>query len=78
METGTESHLKILEAQLFMNHITVNPSILLAHHHLLQTKNALIQQGKSQISYNIYGQQYTVDRQLSYWSKTKFSGLLYG
>jgi len=41
METGTESNLKILEAQLFMNHITVNPSIFLAHHHVLQTKYAL-------------------------------------
>jgi len=49
METGTESNLKILEAQLFMNHITVNPSISLAHHHVLQTKNALYPYSKVEV-----------------------------
>ncbi|XP_034656776.1 uncharacterized protein LOC117894038 [Drosophila subobscura] len=55
METDTESSLKILEAQLFMNHITINPSILLAHHHVLQTKNAIYPYSKVQVkSFTIY------------------------
>jgi len=55
METGTESNLKILEAQLFMKHITVNSSILLAHHHVLQTKNALYPFSKVEVKlFRIY------------------------
>jgi len=55
MKTGTESNLKILEAQLFMNDIPVNPSILLAHHHVLQTKNALYPFSKVEVkSLTIY------------------------
>ncbi|XP_022233289.2 uncharacterized protein LOC121405409 [Drosophila obscura] len=55
MESETESNLKILEAQLFMNHITINPSILLAHHHVLQTKNAIYPYSKAQVkSFTIY------------------------
>jgi len=55
METGTESNLKILEAQLFMNHITVNLSILLTHHHVWQTKNALYPFSKVEVkSFTIY------------------------
>ncbi|XP_033255796.1 uncharacterized protein F54H12.2-like [Drosophila miranda] len=55
MESETESNLKILEAQLFMNHITINPSILLAHHHVLQTKNAIYPYSKVQVkSFTIY------------------------
>jgi len=55
METGTESNLKILKAHIFMKHITVNPSILLAHHHVLQTKNALYPFSKVEVkSFTIY------------------------
>lgn len=55
LEDGTESNLKILEAQLFMNHVVVNPSILLAHHHVLQTKNAIYPYNKVEVkSFTIY------------------------
>jgi len=55
METGTESNLKILEAQLFLKHIKVNQIILLAHHHVLQTKNALYTFSKFKVkSFTIY------------------------
>jgi hypothetical protein len=35
------SSLKILEATMYMNHVTVNPSILLAHHTVLQSRKAI-------------------------------------
>jgi len=55
MESATESNLKILEAQLFMNHVTVNPSILLAHHRVLQSKNALYPYNKVEVkSFTLY------------------------
>jgi len=55
METGTDSNSKILEAQPFMNHIRVNPSILLTHHLVLQTKNALYPSSKVEVkSFSMY------------------------
>jgi len=54
METGSESNLKIFEAQLVMNHITVSPSILLAHHHVIQTKNALYPFSNVEISFKMF------------------------
>lgn len=36
-----ESHLRIHEANLYINHLTINNSILMAHHNVLQNKNAI-------------------------------------
>lgn len=36
-----QSQIKILEATMYMNHITVNPNILIAHHRMLQKRNAI-------------------------------------
>lgn len=53
MKNDTESNLKILEAQLFMNH--VNPSILLAHHHVLQTRKFTLPYSNVELkSFTIY------------------------
>lgn len=35
------STIKILEATMYMNHITVNPNILVAHHRMLTKQNAI-------------------------------------
>lgn len=35
------SNIKILEATMYMNHITVNPNILVAHHRMLTKQNAI-------------------------------------
>lgn len=37
-EDADKSYMKIEEATLYVNHCTINPNILLAHHKLLQTK----------------------------------------
>lgn len=36
-----ESTIKILTATMYMNHVTINPNILIAHHNILQKRNAL-------------------------------------
>lgn len=36
-----KSHIKILDATLFMNHVTISPEILLAHQQLLSKTNAV-------------------------------------
>lgn len=52
---STGAHLKILEAQLYMNHITVNPGILLAHHKILQQKPAIYPLNRTEIkSFTMY------------------------
>lgn len=55
IETDTESSLKILEAQLYMNHITVNPGILVAHHRVLQNKDAIYPYSRVEVkSFTLY------------------------
>jgi hypothetical protein len=39
-EDAKSSYLKIMDATLFMNHATINPSILIAHEKVLETSNA--------------------------------------
>lgn len=39
-DDSDESQLKILEATLFMRHVTINPSVLLAHNAVLEKTNA--------------------------------------
>ena len=43
LENGdkNESHVKIHEANLYINHLTINNNILMAHHNVLQSKNAI-------------------------------------
>lgn len=51
--TGADLH--ILEAQLYINHITVNPGILLAHHKMLQQKPAIYPLNRTEIkSFTLY------------------------
>lgn len=40
---GDTSSLEILDATLYMNYMTISPSILLAHHQVLQRKNVIYQ-----------------------------------
>lgn len=40
-ENDTSSSIKILEAQMYINHVTINPKILIAHHQTLLRRNAI-------------------------------------
>lgn len=41
MESGTDGFLRIIEATMYINHITINPDILLAHHRVLAQRSAV-------------------------------------
>lgn len=40
-DNNDQSSVKILEATMYMNHVTINPNILLAHYNVLQKRNAV-------------------------------------
>ena len=49
LEATEDGHIKIMAATLYVNHVTINPNILLAHHNALQQRNAVYQYKRVEI-----------------------------
>lgn len=49
------SNVKILAATMYMNHVTINPNILVAHHNVLQKRSAIYPYKRVEVkSYTLY------------------------
>lgn len=52
---NVDSNIKILTATMYMNHVTINPNILIAHHNILQKRPAIYPYKRVEVkSFTVY------------------------